>query len=624
MRSECKEKYMCGIAGFYNAEGNYQQQKEKWASVLTSMHECLAHRGNDESGIYLSDMTGLSHARLSIRDIVTGKQPIIRQKNGKEYAIVYNGELYNTEELARDLRQSGYEFSTTTDTEVILYAYMQYGASFVRKLNGIFAFAIWDDSKKQLLLYRDRVGIKPLFYSFVSGQLLFASEPKALFCFPGFTPRVSMDGMREVLAIGPARTMGNGIFDDVNEVLPGHYLIFSENTMSDHTYWDLFRAPHTDSYEQTVETVSFLLRDSVTRQMVSDVPVCTFLSGGIDSSIVTAIACRYMEKHGETLNTFSFDFKDNDIYFKSNAFQPERDLPYVRIMLDHYHTNHTYLEFDENTLFSALRDAVDAKDFPGMTDVDSSLLYFCSLVKKHNKVALTGECADEIFGGYPWFYREDLLSRDGFPWSADMSVRTLFLKDSFIKDLDLAAYSHDRYQTSLNQAPHLSDETETERKRYNIAYLNIKWFMQTLLDRMDRTSMYSGLEARVPFADHRIIEYVFNVPWEMKYQNGVEKALLRDACKDLLPEELLHRKKSPYPKTYHPGYEKLLIAEMQHILDQPDAPVKTFIDTKKLETFLAAPTEYGKPWFGQLMAGPQLLAYFIQINYWMQKYHLNL
>ena len=148
--------------------------------------------------------------------------------------------------------------------------------------------------------------------------------------------------------------------------------------------------------------------------------------------------------------------------------------------------------------------------------------------------------------------------------------------------------------------------------------------MQTLLDRMDRTSMYSGLEARVPFADHRIIEYVFNVPWEMKYQNGVEKALLRDACKDLLPVELLHRKKSPYPKTYHPGYERLLISEMRHILDQPDAPVKTFIDTKKLETFLEAPAEYGKPWFGQLMAGPQLLAYFIQINYWMQKYHLNL
>ena len=613
---------MCGIAGFFNASENYQQKKEKWSCVLTSMHECLAHRGNDEAGIYLSDMAGLSHARLSIRDIITGKQPILRQKDGNEYAIVYNGELYNTEELARDLKTYGYHFSTTSDTEVILYAYMQYGPDFVKKLNGIFAFAIWDDNAKKLLLYRDRVGIKPLFYAYLSGQLIFASEPKALFCFPGFIPELSFEGMREILSIGPARTPGNGIFKHVNEVLPGHYLIFCNDTVSDRTYWDLFRTPHTDSYEKTVETVSFLIRDSVTRQMVSDVPVCTFLSGGIDSSIVTAIACRYLSERGETLNTFSFDF--NDLYFKSNAFQPERDLPYVKIMLDHYHTNHTYLECDEKLLFSALKDAVDAKDFPGMTDVDSSLLYFCSLVKQHNKVALTGECADEIFGGYPWFYREDLLSRDGFPWSADMSVRTLFLKDSFIKDLDLSAYSYDCYQTSLRKAPHLPDETDIERKRYNIAYLNIKWFMQTLLDRMDRTSMYSGLEARVPFADHRIIEYVFNVPWEMKYQNGVEKALLRDACKDLLPQELLHRKKSPYPKTYHPGYEKLLIEEMKHILTQPDAPIKDFIDSRKLDTFLKAPTEYGKPWFGQLMAGPQLLAYFIQINYWMEKYKLHL
>ena len=399
---------MCGIAGFFNASENYQQKKEKWSCVLTSMHECLAHRGNDEAGIYLSDMAGLSHARLSIRDIVTGKQPILRQKDGNEYAIVYNGELYNTEELARDLKTYGYHFSTTSDTEVILYAYMQYGPDFVKKLNGIFAFAIWDDNAKKLLLYRDRVGIKPLFYAYLSGQLIFASEPKALFCFPGFTPELSFEGMREILSIGPARTPGNGIFKHVNEVLPGHYLIFCDDTVSDRTYWDLFRTPHTDSYEKTVETVSFLIRDSVTRQMVSDVPVCTFLSGGIDSSIVTAIACRYLSEHGETLSTFSFDFKDNDLYFKSNAFQPERDLPYVKIMLDHYHTNHTYLECDEKLLFSALKDAVDAKDFPGMTDVDSSLLYFCSLVKQHNKVALTGECADESCGGYPWFYREVL------------------------------------------------------------------------------------------------------------------------------------------------------------------------------------------------------------------------
>ena len=624
MRSECKEKYMCGIAGFYNAEGNYQQQKEKWASVLTSMHECLAHRGNDESGIYLSDMTGLSHARLSIRDIVTGKQPIIRQKNGKEYAIVYNGELYNTGELARDLRQSGYEFSTTTDTEVILYAYMQYGASFVRKLNGIFAFAIWDDSKKQLLLYRDRVGIKPLFYSFVSGQLLFASEPKALFCFPGFTPRVSMDGMREVLAIGPARTMGNGIFDDINEVLPGHYLIFSENTMSDHTYWDLFRTPHTDSYEQTVETVSFLLRDSVTRQMVSDVPVCTFLSGGIDSSIVTAIACRYMEKHGETLNTFSFDFKDNDIYFKSNAFQPERDLPYVKIMLDHYHTNHTYLECDENTLFSALRDAVDAKDFPGMTDVDSSLLYFCSLVKKHNKVALTGECADEVFGGYPWFHRESMLDCGTFPWTPTLAPRKSLLNADFANTLRMEDYVKNAYDRAVSEVDILPMENETETSRRRIGYLSIRFFMQTLLNRMDRTSMNTGLEARVPFADKQLVSYVFNIPWEMKAKGGLVKNILRQSAVGLLPDEILFRKKSPYPKTYNPYYENLLSARLKEVLSDGSSPLLPLLDHTAVQKFLDNPKDYGQPWYGQLMAGPQMTAYLLQIHYWLTEYHVTI
>ncbi len=615
---------MCGIAGFYNTKENYLSEKEKWIQILEKMHFSLAHRGNDESGTFLSGHVGFSHARLSIRDITSGRQPIVRKISGYDYAIVYNGEIYNTEELKNSLLGKGYVFETTTDTEVILYAYIQYGSQFVEKLNGIFAFAIWDGCRKKLFLFRDRVGVKPLFYSYENGQLLFGSEPKALFCYPGFQPELSMDGMREILSIGPARTPGCGIFSHVYEVRPGHYLLFDENGKKDYTYWNLFRREHTDCYEQTVEKTSFLVKDAVKRQMVSDVPVCTFLSGGIDSSIVTAIACRYMEEHNETLNTFSFDFKDNDVYFKPNSFQPEQDVPYVNIMLEHYKTNHTYLLCDEKQLFSSLYAAVDAKDMPGMTDVDSSLLYFCSLVKKHNKVALTGECADEIFGGYPWFYRKELLNRDGFPWAADMSARTLFLQDCFIEDSKLSSCAYEHYLASAKQAPHLDTDSEEEKKRYTIAYLNIKWFMQTLLDRMDRTSMYSGLEARVPFADHRIIEYVFNVPWEMKYQNGVEKALLRDACKDLLPETLLHRKKSPYPKTYHPGYEKLLISEMNDILKDKNSPIHAFIDEKKLKNFMLSPKEYGKPWFGQLMAGPQLLAYFIQINYWMKKYHLSI
>lgn len=452
---------------------------------------------------------------------------------------------------------------------------------------------------------------------------MFGSEPKACFAHPAVKPELDKQGLQELLAIGPAHTSGLSLFKDLFEVLPGHFMIYSRDGLHDETYWELTSSEHTESYQDTVAHTRFLVEDAIKRQMISDVPVCTFLSGGIDSSIVTAIAANYMNTRGKTLNTFSFDFKDNDRYFKANAFQPERDLPYVNRMLEEYETAHSYLECDENSLFKALFAAVDAKDMPGMTDVDSSLLYFCSLVSRKNKVALTGECADEIFGGYPWFYRKELLERYGFPWSSDVAPRLALLRDDVGLELDLSGYQALRYEESRSKAPLLYGETGEDESRRIIGYLNIKWFMQTLLDRMDRTSMYSELEARVPFADHRIIEYVFNVPWHMKYQNGVEKTLLRDAFSDVLPPELLHRKKSPYPKTYHPGYEALLIKGMEEILDSPNAPVRTLIDTDKTREFLKAPAEYGSPWFGQLMAGPQLIAYFIQINYWMEKYQLS-
>ena len=620
---------MSGIAGFCNFEYDYTHNRPFHTKILTDMHDCLSHRGNDQFGYYLKENVGLSHAHLSIRDTANDVYPMSCQIGNREYAIVYDGEIYNTNELIADLKSAGYTFSTSSDTEVILYSYLHYGVTFVNRLNGFFAFAIWDNTRQQLYLYRDRIGNKPLFYYLNGHQMIFASEPKALFCHPDTQPHMNIDGLREVLGVGPARTAGNGIFEHVYEVLPGHYMCYDKNGFSDHVYWDLFACEHTDSYDTTVEKVSWLVRDAVEKQMVSDGPVCTFLSGGIDSSIVTAIAARHLQKRGETLDTFSFDFKENELYFKSNAFQPERDIPYVNTMLQHCADNgtplnHTYLECDETLLADTLYAAVDARDYPGMADVDASLLYFCSLVKPHNKVALTGECSDEIFGGYPWFYRQELLNSDGFPWSFDISARTLFLKDEWISSLDLANYSYDKYQTSLAQAPTLSDETEETGRRRRIAYLNIKWFMQTLLDRMDRTSMYSGLAARVPFADHRIIEYVFNVPWEMKYRNGVEKALLRDATADLLPPELLHRKKSPYPKTYHPGYEQALCKRFSEIIKNPNAPITPLVDVQKALRFMESPKEYGKPWYGQLMAGPQLIAYFIQINYWMEKYHLSL
>jgi asparagine synthase (glutamine-hydrolysing) len=613
---------MCGIAGFCGFEQDYLINSGFWMKTLINMRKSIKHRGCDNVGEYLKSHVGLGHSRLSIRDLAGGAQPIVRQNGGREYAIIYNGEIYNSDEIKAELINAGYSFETTTDTEVILFAYMHYGIDFVDKLNGIFAFAIWDSAEERLLLYRDRFGVKPLFYSIKNNTLVFGSEIKALFCHPYVVPAVNTDSFREIFGIGPARSAGNGVFKDVFELKPGHYAVFDKNGFRETRYWELISREHTDSYEETVENVSFLVRDSITRQMVSDVPVCSFLSGGLDSSIVTAVASNILKESGSVLNTFSFDFKQNDIYFKSNAFQPERDKGYVLEMLEHFETNHTFLECDEADLINLLNLAVDAKDLPGMADVDASLLYFCKLVAPFNKVVLTGECADEIFGGYPWFYREELVMTDGFPWSRDLAARTVLLKDNFIRELNLEDYVYEQYSGSIKAVPVLEGESAFERRRREISYLNIKWFMQTLLDRMDRTSMYSGLEARVPFADHRIVEYLFNVPWYMKYRNAEEKSLLRQACQDLLPDKIVHRKKSPYPKTYNPNYEFLLSKKLKEIVLNPNSPISAYVDMDKALAFTKAPSEYGKPWFGQLMAAPQLMAYMLQVNYWLEKYNL--
>lgn len=614
---------MCGIAGFCNF--NIDLRNKKWDESLTKMKISLKNRGGDAFGSYIDKNIRFCHSRLSIRDLSeNGNQPLVKVYKNNQYIIVYNGEIYNEIELKIDLEKKGYIFTTKTDTEVILNAFIEYREKCVEYLNGIFAFAIYDESSESLYLFRDRVGIKPLFYTIKDETLVFGSEIKAIFEHSLIDPEINTDSLKQIFGIGPARIEGSGIFKDIHEINTGCFAVYNKEGFKEYKYWKLESKEHKDNYSQTIEKVRFLVKDSIERQLVSDVAVCTFLSGGIDSSIVTAISANYLKNnYNIKLNTFSFDFKDNDIHFKSNAFQPEQDRPYVDIMLRNYDLNHTYLECDENYLIELLYKSVDAKDLPGMTDIDASMLYFCSLVKKHNKVVLTGECADEIFGGYPWFYREDLLNAKPFPWSRDISARTILLKDDLIKKLDLENFATLEYEKSVKETPYLYGETKEETRRREISYLNIKWFMSTLLERMDRTSMYSGLEARVPFADHRIIEYLWNVPWDMKYKDGIEKHLLREACKDFLPAEVLNRKKSPYPKTYNPNYEKLLIDKLSELL-QKNSIITEVVDKNKAFKFMESPSNYGRPWFGQLMAGPQMIAYLIQINYWLEKFNLSI
>jgi asparagine synthase (glutamine-hydrolysing) len=615
---------MCGIAGFCSIKADYTKEYQKWNHVLDKMKQALKHRGPDDEGELLSSQVGLAHRRLSIIDLSRGSQPMTRERAGCSYTIVYNGELYNTSELRDNLIRMGCLFKTHCDTEVILVGYIVLGVEFIKQLNGIFSFAIWDDNSGTLCLARDRLGVKPLFYTVLNDTLIFGSEIKALFEYPGFTPRIDQTGLSEIFGLGPARSYGSGVFKDVSEILPGHVLIYNNSGLHEAAYWNLISAPHEDSYAETVEKTSYLLKDAVIRQMISDIPICTFLSGGVDSSLVTAICANELKKQGKQLETYSFDFVDNAKHFKSNSFQPSQDRPFADIMVDQVKSHHTYLECDNLDLADNLYHAVDARDLPNMADVESSLLYFCKRVATRVKVALTGECADEIFGGYPWFHNPEVMTADGFPWSRNLATRKQLLSDDLLSSLDLDGYVQAAYEKSVAETPRLYGESKTEARRREIAYLNLKWFMVTLLDRMDRCSMYSGLEARVPFADHRIIEYVWNVPWELKSPNGVVKGLLREAGKGLIPDEVLYRKKSPYPKTYNPDYEKLLGNRLLDILTDPNAPIRPLVDEKKIRSFLSTPSDYGKPWYGQLMAGPQMIAYLLQINYWLEKYRITL
>ncbi|MBQ7706894.1 MAG: asparagine synthase C-terminal domain-containing protein, partial [Lachnospiraceae bacterium] len=430
-------------------------------------------------------------------------------------------------------------------------------------------------------------------------------------------------GFNEIFTIGPAKTYGSGVFSNINEVLPGEYIVISPTFFSKKQYYKIESRPHTDSYEKTIEKTAYLVEDSIKHQMISDVPICTFLSGGIDSSLVSSVCARHL-KEGEVLTTYSFDFEDNDIHFKSNSFQPTQDRPYVDIMKDYLHTEHIYLSCKYETLADLLYPSVDSRCLPTMADVDSSLLYFCNEVSKNHKVALTGECADEIFGGYPWFHKEEMIKAGTFPWMRDISFRKSLLHPEFAAVLQMEKYIANAYEKSISEIDIIPSENEIETERRHISYLNIRWFMQTLLDRMDRTSMHNGLEARVPFADHRIVDYVFNTPWEMKAKDGIPKNLLRQASKKFLPDEILNRPKNPYPKTYHPKYEEVLVKRLKEVINDTSSPLRSYLNLSAVNKFLDSPKEYGRPWYGQLMAGPQMVAYLLQINYWMQKYNLSL
>ena len=509
-----------------------------------------------------------------------------------------------------------------SDTEVILKAFVHYGSDIFKEFNGIFSFVIYNELKRELVLCRDQFGIKPLYYTILDNTLIFSSEIKAILKYPRFETKIDKQGICELFGIGPAHTPGTSVFKNIYEITPGHFGIFNSSGLKYFKYWEMETKEHKDDFKTTCNTIRYLLEDSINRQLVSDVPLCAMLSGGLDSSIITAYASNYLKKNNMSpLKTFSIDYVDNDKNFVKSDFQPNSDKHYIDIMRKEFNTDHTSIIIDTPELSKYLEDAVIARDFPGMADVDSSLLLFCKNIKEYASVALSGECSDEIFAGYPWFFREDALNSKTFPWSIAIVERQNLLNTKISKEINLKDYIDYRYNESISKIKFLdSDSRDTKEKRI-ISYLTINWFMQTLLDRSDRMSMYNGLELRVPLCDYRLVQYMWNVPWDIKALNGREKGLLRYVVKDLLPDEIVNRKKSPYPKTHNPNYLKTVKKMLTEIMNNKNAPINNLLNREYiLEILNTDGKAFTRPWFGQLMTGPQLMAYLCQVNMWLEKY----
>ena len=611
---------MCGIAGWVN----FSESLKSNSKIIKKMTDILERRGPDSEGIYESENVLLGHRRLIVVDPEGGEQPMIKIINGNKYVLVYNGELYNTEELRKSLLEEGYFFDSYSDTEVLLMSYIAWGVNCIKKFNGIFAFAIYDEEKEQVFLARDQMGVKPLFYSINNKNIIFASEIKAILANPMVKAQIDREGITELFALGPAVVPGKAIYKNILEIAPANCLLINKENIKVWEYWKVTLQENKETVEEAAEHVRLLLFDAIKRQLVGDVPICTFLSGGLDSSAISAIAAEEFRNRGKILNTYSIDYKDNEKYFKSSLFQPTSDKYWAFRMAEFIKSNHKNVVLNHKDLVLALKDSTLARDLPGMADIDSSLLLFCKEIRKNFVVSLSGECADEIFGGYPWYTNEEMLNAKTFPWSRAVGMRKSILNEK-IKKFNIEECAEYEYLKTLKEVPHFENEDKKNYRMKEMFYLNLKWFMVNLLNRKDRCSMYNSLEVRVPFADIRIVEYAFNLPAEIKLLHGREKGILRKALEGVLPEDVVYRKKSPYPKTHNPIYTEMVCKEMNKILSDNNSPILEIIDKKVVKEIVDTEGKsYTTPWFGQLMTGPQLIAYLIQLNIWMKEYNVNI
>ncbi|NBH10022.1 asparagine synthase (glutamine-hydrolyzing) [Amycolatopsis sp. SID8362] len=570
---------MCGIAGWVSYDADLTRRQE----VVDAMTATMSCRGPDDEGTWVRRNVALGHRRLAIIDLPGGRQPMsVRTPNG-DVAMVYSGEAYNFTELKEELTKLGHKWETDSDTEVVLHGYLQWGDEVVDHLNGMYAFAIWDERDDRLVMIRDRMGIKPFYYYPTRDGVLFGSEPKAILANPLAKKVVDLDGFRELA--GFTKRPGWSLWKDMEEVQPGTIVTVSREGIKTRTYWKLDAKKHTDDQETTVARVRELMTDIVNRQLVADVPRCVLLSGGLDSSAVTGLAAARLAEQGEQLRTFSVDFFGQEENFKPDEMRDTADSPFVRDVASLVNSAHEDVMLNPADLTDpeVRRAVLRARDIPaGLGDMDTSLYLLFKAIRGQSTVALSGESADEVFGGYRWFHDEKAVNADTFPWLAFrtsmMDERASLYTPELVKNLDVESYVADQYRTAVASVEHLDGESAQEARMRTICNLHLTRFVRMLLDRKDRASMAVGLEVRVPFCDHRLVEYVYNTPWSLKTFDGREKSLLRHATKHVLPESVAQRVKSPYPSTQDPGYAAALQQQVKEVLAEPKHEVFGLVD----------------------------------------------
>ncbi|MFC9222464.1 asparagine synthase (glutamine-hydrolyzing) [Streptomyces hygroscopicus] len=611
---------MCGIAGWVDLERDLTQEVSRAEPMIQSM----ANRGPDASGMWAGAHAILGHRRLSIIDLEGGRQPMLDSTGqGKVplLALSYSGEVYNFRELRLELEHYGHIFRSRSDTEVVLCAYAQWGVDFVQQLNGMFGFALWDERAQRLMLVRDRLGIKPVYFARLGNGLLFGSEPKALLAHAEFSTSVDLQGLADML--GLIKSPGSTPYQGVEEVPPGCTVTLDRDGLRTRRYWSLGRQEHTDDLAASAHTVRELLEDTVARQMIADVPLCSLLSGGLDSSVLTSLASASEARAGGRVRSFAVDFVGGDIDFRASEFRPERDSPYALEAARYLGTEHRVIELsaDELTRDDARGAVLRAHDLPlTFGDVDTSLHLLFRGVRQHSTIALSGESADEVFGGYLWFHDPAAIQAEMFPWLSRMQLITPeLLAPGFLAATRFEEYRADSYRQALGEVEHLPHEDARERRMREICHLNLTRWLPVLLDRKDRLSMAVGLEVRVPFCDHRLVEYVYNAPWDVKAPGGEPKGLLKRAAAGLVPRSVIERKKSPYPTTANRLYEKDLRSRVQALLAQRSAPVFQIVDANGLARILARPEGYFNT---QLRRNSMETALYLDT--WMREYGITL